>query len=59
MVGDVLMVIGQNEAEFLRAQAARLRVLAKGCTQPLGDELLAIADDFERRAHLIDDRQES
>jgi len=49
------MVIGQNEAEFLRAQAARLRSLATGCTQPLGDELLAIADDFERRAHLIED----
>ena len=52
------MVIGQNEAEFLRTQAARLRVLAKGCTQPLGDELLAIADDLERRAHLIDDHAE-
>jgi hypothetical protein len=24
----------------------------------LGDELLAIADDFERRAHLIDDHAE-
>jgi hypothetical protein len=51
------MVIGQNEAEFLRTQAARLRILAKGCTQSLGDELLAIADDFERRALLIEDTE--
>jgi len=50
------MVIGQNEAEFLRQQAERLRLLAQGCIPSLRDELLAIAADFERRAHLLEDQ---
>ena len=53
-LGDALMVIGQNEAEFLRAHAARMRLLAEGCTKTLGEELLALAADFERRASFLD-----
>ncbi|HKT17011.1 MAG TPA: hypothetical protein VJR47_03145 [Stellaceae bacterium] len=50
------MVIGQNEAAFLRQQAERLRMLAEGCSSALRAELLTIAADFERRAGLLDDQ---
>jgi hypothetical protein len=50
------MVIGQNDAHFLRQQAASLRTVAERCAAPIRAELLALAEDLERRAEQIEGR---
>lgn len=48
------MVIDENESHFLRQQAARIRVLAQGCTRSVSEELLAMARELEQRARDIE-----
>jgi hypothetical protein len=50
------MVIGQNEAQFLRQQAASLRTIAEQCVAHIRTELLELAEDLEQRAEQIESR---
>jgi hypothetical protein len=50
------MVIGQNEAQFLRQQAATLRTIAEQCAAHVRTELLELVEDLERRAEQIETR---
>jgi hypothetical protein len=48
------MVIGQNDSQFLRQQAANLRVLAERCTVAIRAELIALAQELEQRADVVE-----
>jgi hypothetical protein len=50
------MVIGQNEAQFLRQQAASLKTIAERCAAHIRAELLELAEDLENRATQVEKR---
>jgi hypothetical protein len=53
------MVIGQNDAQFLRQQAASLRALAVRCTAAIRAELIALAQELEQRAETIEKKDDN
>jgi hypothetical protein len=50
------VVIGENDAHFLRQQATQIRLIAQKCLPHIRDELLSIAEGCERRARLIEEK---